>query len=312
MHKRLVVLPGRQAAEHRRGGGREVVSISRVEGRTGDAARVPGVATSREVRAREPQPRTLQRGLAPPPAAVDGGVDGLRRACCPEQDGVHGEAPLKGAGQLELGATYAEAGVGASLWDASIALSLFQRSGELTLPASARVVELGAGLGLPGLDLARKDGVASVTLTDARSKLLSLALQNIDALRQNHLSVTAKLDVAPLQWGDAPGDNDLSALGGVDVAIGSDICYEEACVGPLAALLERLAAPLTLLIGPVGRSSYALLRQRLKASSMLRTEERLLSLVCNNADDHQPATVHSAGVHSLLIVRRDDGAASSA
>ena len=77
MHKRLVALPGRQAAEHRRGGGREVVSISRVEGRTGDAARMPGVATSREVvygtRAREPQPRTLQRGLAPPPAAVDGG-----------------------------------------------------------------------------------------------------------------------------------------------------------------------------------------------------------------------------------------------
>ena len=71
MHKRLVALPGRQAAEHRRGGGREVVSISRVEGRTGDAARVPGVATSRKVRAREPQPRTLQRGLAPPPAAVD-------------------------------------------------------------------------------------------------------------------------------------------------------------------------------------------------------------------------------------------------
>ena len=53
MHKRLVALPGRQAAEHRRGGGREVVSISRVEGRTGDAARVPGVATSREVRARD-------------------------------------------------------------------------------------------------------------------------------------------------------------------------------------------------------------------------------------------------------------------
>ena len=72
MHKRLVALPGRQAAEHRRGGGREMVSISWVEGRTGGAARMPGVATSREVRAREPQPRTLQRGLAPPPAAVRG------------------------------------------------------------------------------------------------------------------------------------------------------------------------------------------------------------------------------------------------
>ena len=52
-----------------------MVSISWVEGRTGGAARMPGVATSREVRAREPQPRTLQRGLAPPPAAVDGGVE---------------------------------------------------------------------------------------------------------------------------------------------------------------------------------------------------------------------------------------------
>ena len=48
MHKRLVALPGRQAAEHRRGGGREMVSISRVEGRVGGAARTPGVATSRE------------------------------------------------------------------------------------------------------------------------------------------------------------------------------------------------------------------------------------------------------------------------
>ena len=64
MHKRLVALPGRQAAEHRRGGGRETVSISWVEGRTGGAARMPGVATSRKVRAREPQPRTLQRGLS--------------------------------------------------------------------------------------------------------------------------------------------------------------------------------------------------------------------------------------------------------
>ena len=41
MHKHLVALPGRQAAEHLRGGGREMVSISWVEGRTGGAARMP-------------------------------------------------------------------------------------------------------------------------------------------------------------------------------------------------------------------------------------------------------------------------------
>jgi hypothetical protein len=34
MHKRLAALPSRQAAEHRRGGGREMVSIPWVEGRS--------------------------------------------------------------------------------------------------------------------------------------------------------------------------------------------------------------------------------------------------------------------------------------
>ena len=53
----IAALPSRQAAEHRRGGGREMVSISLVEGRTGGSAGAPppGVATSRKVRAREPQ-----------------------------------------------------------------------------------------------------------------------------------------------------------------------------------------------------------------------------------------------------------------
>ena len=98
---------------------------------------------------------------------------------------------------------------------------------------------------------------------------------------------------------------------GVDVAIGSDICYEEACVGPLAALLERLAAPLTLLIGPVGRPSYSLLRDRLMESPKLHTEERILSLVCANLDAPAGAPAHSAGVHRLLIVRRDAEAIAS-
>ena len=57
-----------------------MVCVSRVEGRTGAPARgAPDVATAHKVCACESQPRTLQRRLAPPPAAVDGGVDGLRR-----------------------------------------------------------------------------------------------------------------------------------------------------------------------------------------------------------------------------------------
>jgi hypothetical protein len=49
MHKRLAALPSRQAAEHRRGGGSEMVSIPWVEGRTGGSAGAPGVAASRKV-----------------------------------------------------------------------------------------------------------------------------------------------------------------------------------------------------------------------------------------------------------------------
>ena len=85
-----------------------------------------------------------------------------------------GDTPL----ELHLGATHEEAGVGSQLWDASVALSLFLRSGHLSLSPSSRVVELGAGIGLPSLDLARRpDHPAHITLTDARQKLLSLALR---------------------------------------------------------------------------------------------------------------------------------------
>ena len=212
-------------------------------------------------------------------------------------------APL----QLEVG-KYEEAGVGASLWDASIALSLFQRSGQMPLPASAKVVELGAGLGLPSFDLARGGGVASVTLTDARSKLLELAEQNMEALRHTQ-PVPATVAIEHLQWG---GDGETStARGAYDVIIGSDICYEEASVPSLAALLERLQAPVAMVIGPAGRPSMKLLKQTMRASPFVHVEERLLSLVCSNADASaspldvgadDATLVRSSGVHSLLIV----------
>lgn len=43
------------------------------------------------------------------------------------------------------------------VWDSALALSLFMRS-ELApqVPSRARVIELGAGVGLPGLDYARR------------------------------------------------------------------------------------------------------------------------------------------------------------
>jgi predicted nicotinamide N-methyase len=223
--------------------------------------------------------------------------------------------------RLELGATYEEAGVGASLWDASIALALFQRSRMVPLPSAAHVVELGAGLGLPSLDLARwsSDSVSSVTLTDSRSQLLSLAERNADAIRESQL-LTADVGAEYLQWGSSAASEPPTSTGveaavrrDFDVVLGSDICYMEDSVPALAELLEKLRAPLTLIIGPAGRPSYQLLRKLLQASARLKVEERMLTLVCMNADDgptqaegweakDEGAMVRSSGVHSLLVI----------
>ena len=70
---------------------------------------------------------------------------------------ISAPAPL----QLRLGATFEEAGVGSQLWDASIALTLVRRSRLVPLPEKARFVELGCGLALPSLDLARDTSAAA-------------------------------------------------------------------------------------------------------------------------------------------------------
>ena len=129
------------------------------------------------------------------------------------------EGPLR----IHLGATYEEAGVGYQVWDSAIAMAILQRSNLLpSLPASARVIELGAGLGLPGLDLARR-GYA-VTLTDSRPPLLELAAHNAEATRREQQEsgrTWATVSTAHLQWGNdsnviEPKNDDF------DYAIGSD------------------------------------------------------------------------------------------
>ena len=66
--------------------------------------------------------------------------------------------------RLSLGG-YQECGTGGQLWDASVVLALFLRKHQNLIDGD--VVELGAGCGLPGIDVARRRGIArSVTPTD--------------------------------------------------------------------------------------------------------------------------------------------------
>jgi len=205
--------------------------------------------------------------------------------------------------RLQANATHAEAGVGSQLWDASIACTLLMRSQLVKLPPAARVIELGAGLGLPSLDLARWSAAATVTLTDARQRLVEVAEQNVAALRLHQPSVATQVAVAQLEWGDGASSEPLGTFDN-DVVIGSDICYEPSSVAPLVELLERFVDAVAFIIGPAGRPSMATLRQRLFESTRLNAEERKLTLVCSDADaaSNGAEGAHSAGMHSLLIV----------
>ena len=99
------------------------------------------------------------------------------------------EAPLT----IDLGVSYSEGGVGAVMWDSAVAMTLYLRSMR-PFARSAKVLELGAGLGLPGacpvhqdarvpvqsplppsragLSLAARGAASHVTLTDGKLSLI--------------------------------------------------------------------------------------------------------------------------------------------
>ena len=226
------------------------------------------------------------------------------------------DAPL----HVELGVTHMQAGVGSRVWESSLALALFHRHfGPASFPPHARVLELGAGLGVPGLDLCRMAGVRSVTMSDAHACLLDLIEKNGEAARRSAQSLGeafAPLHTMRLEWG---GDDAAAAATNLtadfDVIFGSDVCYHHKSIEPLVGMLEAAAMPLAYLISPQGRPSHAELTRRLKLSERLRVAERKLTLVAANADARpgdDAATFHSAGVHSLLTITHAAHAAHDA
>jgi len=96
--------------------------------------------------------------------------------------------------------------------------------------AGRTVLELGAGVGLPGI-VARAVGAASVRQTDHISEALVLCRTNAED------NGVAGIETSLANW-DAWTD-----AGTYDLIIGSDIVYERQAHAPLAAILGRNLAP---------------------------------------------------------------------
>jgi predicted nicotinamide N-methyase len=125
--------------------------------------------------------------------------------------------------------TYAAFPFGLLVWESAEALAaaLVERP---ELVAGKSVLELGAGVGFPGI-VARAVGAASVRQTDNVVQALTLCRVNAE---QNGVE---GIELVLANW-DAWTETQT-----YDVIIGSDVIYERAAHAPLMAILERNLAP---------------------------------------------------------------------
>jgi len=141
----------------------------------------------------------------------------------------------------------------AELWPAATALAA-----ALPEVAGLRVIELGAGLGVPSLVAAARG--ARATATDWSQDAVEL-------LRENAARNGLRLDVERWDWREPRADR-------FDIALASDVLYERRNVWPLLARLRELAP--VAYVGLAGRPyEAAFLRE---AGTVTEVAERVVSL----------------------------------
>jgi hypothetical protein len=187
---------------------------------------------------------------------------------------------------------YEGAGVGHSVWDSAVVLTIFLRSraGRLLLADSVngladgkadgltgrqlpRVLELGVGLGLPGRDLAAR-GAATVILSDSRERLLEQLDQGTSA------------SAIKLNW-NTLGDVATAVLAKYDVVIASDVAYYHPDVAPLADALRSMNAAISVIVAPMHRDAALALSDELHARGGT-VVELAMTLVSSDADWQGP------------------------
>lgn len=119
---------------------------------------------------------------------------------------------------------------GSWLWDSALHLAEWIAAADLS---GATVLELGAGLGLPGLAAAVL-GSSRVVLTDAPPLLEGLR-RNVEAN-----GVGEKVEVRELRWGSDEAEVFGSEVGEVDVVLMSDLFYDPEEMGGLGRVLRAV------------------------------------------------------------------------
>jgi len=114
------------------------------------------------------------------------------------------------------------------IWPGSIVLASFISSRKAGL---GRVLELGAGLGVPGLVAAAQG--RSVVLTDLEPDALEFARAAVELNEMDD-----RVQVMALNWSAPPPD-----LGTFDTVLGSEILYHPPLYPTLVDLLDRILAP---------------------------------------------------------------------
>jgi predicted nicotinamide N-methyase len=194
---------------------------------------------------------------------------------------------------------------GLLLWESAIGMAE-RLAEEPELAAGKRVLELGAGVGLPGL-VAHALGAAGVTQTDYQSETLDLARINA---AQNGIGNGA-IRYLLADWRDFGRQEATAAAAAAaryDLILGSDVLYERTLHGALARILTNFLAPggSVLLSDPLRPQAIEFADQMERSGEWsLTLESRLVAAAARDRANGAPAAREIA----LFFARRAAAAA---
>ncbi|KAK6057706.1 hypothetical protein COOONC_04738, partial [Cooperia oncophora] len=134
---------------------------------------------------------------------------------------------------VHLKQSWNENGVAGVLWDSAIVLSEYLNT-HVELVRDRRVLELGAGVGLPSI-IAAKLSASKVLATDQPSAISLLRENLIANLREEEMTAASTV---PLDWTALP-EEPLSA----DIILGADLVYNAEVFEALREVMEKFITP---------------------------------------------------------------------